>query len=350
MNRRNPQRARGSILVIVMFVMVVLSFVALSFAYRAGVQRRLAIQSSVQLKLRHQARSAVAIAIARLAENTNEWDHRFEDWHRHAPLGVEGWISDWADPDTGEPPVYTADYQVVDEQSKLNVLYASSEAMRKLGLDDVQIDSLFDWMDADEDQRPFGAESEYYLQRAEPTHAKNQPLEAIEELLVIRGFDIAGYIGEDANHNQVLDANENDGGVNPPADDADGRLDLGWVDLLTCATDGRINLNTTPIDVLAVLPLSDGAAGQIVAYRLFDERSEGALEDHVFTSLADVEQLQGIEASDVDVLSTIATFRSTHFRVHAWAEHAPTRTRHAATVLVRAEGQDLQIVSWYREP
>jgi type II secretory pathway component PulK len=340
----------GSILVVVLFMMVVLSFVTLSFAYRAGLHRRLGANYAADRALEHQVRSMVAIAMARLAENANEWDHRWEPWHNHVALGMEDWMADWIDPSDGEPAEYVADYSVIDESSKLHVLYASSEALTQLGMSPAQVQSLFDWMDSDEDALPEGAESEYYLQRIPAIQAKNQPLQQLEELLVIRGFTVEEYAGEDLNHNQQLDPSENDGGVSLPLDNADGRLDLGWVDLLTCVTDGRINLNTAPIEVLALLPLSEGAADQIVAYRQFDGMSEGELEEHVFRNMADVAALQGLQETDLDVLAAVATFRSTYFRVFARAQHVPSQATLAVQVLIHMDGDKPKIVHWYREP
>src|SRR5262249_2366769 len=47
--------------------------------------------------------------------------------------------------------------------------------------------SILDWMDADSDPRPGGAEDEYYMALTPPYHCKNGPLDSLEELLFVKG-------------------------------------------------------------------------------------------------------------------------------------------------------------------
>ena len=54
--------------------------------------------------------------------------------------------------------------------------------------------------------------------------------------MMVYGADPLLIYGEDANQNGILDPNENDGNISPPEDNADGRLDVGWVDFLTVFT------------------------------------------------------------------------------------------------------------------
>lgn len=338
-------RCRGSILILVLFVLMVLSLVAVSFAYRAGLEHRAASHRVVWIQLRAQAASAAAIALGRMAENTNDFDHRAEPWHSHPSLNGDEWLSEWS----VAVPVFETTYQVTDEEGKLNVLFASSEALEKLGMSAIQIDSLFDWMDDDDQSRPEGAEGEYYLATARGYQSKDAPIEVLEELLAIRGFSPDDYLGEDDNRNRRLDINENDGGVTHPVDNADGDLQFGWVDLLTCVGDGRININTAPREVLATLPLSEAAADQIIGYRTFDEHSSGHLEEHVFRSVSDIEELQGLTDADRGVLKSISIFRSTHFRVFVQAKHLPTGLTYHLQVLAQMTDDGPQVLQWQTE-
>jgi hypothetical protein len=326
--------------------MTVLGLVAVSFAYRAGLESRSARDRAVRIQLQAQADSAVAIALGRLKENTNDFDHRAEPWHSHPPLASEDWLSQWQEDANNPPPSFAADYQVIDEEGKLNVLFASSEALEKLGMSAEQISSLFDWMDADDVAQAEGAEDNFYLARSEPYRCKNAPLEMLDELLLIRGFSGQDHLGEDANHNLTLDACENDGSLSYPPDDANGRLRLGWIDLLTCVGDGRININTAPEAVLRTLPISPMAVSQILGYRAFDEHSRGKLEDHVFRSPSDIEQLQGLTDIDREVLIGLARFESEHFRIFVQARHLPTGLEVHLQVLVRRVTSKPQILQW----
>ena len=338
--------SRGSILISVLFVMIVLGLLAVSFAYRTGIESRMTRDQLVMAQLKAQAASAVAIAIGRLRENTNDFDHFAEPWHSHMPLANEDWIPEWIQDPYGYAPEFVTNYQVIDEQGKLNLLYASSEALERLGMTPEQIASLFDWMDEDQITHSEGAEQTYYLARPDPYRCKDAPLECLDELLLVRGFNSFSYLGEDANHNRLLDPSENDGGVTFPPDDGDGRLRLGWIDTLTCVGDGRINLNTAPSSVLEVLPISPAAVDQILGYRAFDEYSSGELSDHVFRSAQDIEQLQGLTEMDIDVLKAVATFRSSHFRIFAQSVHLSTQLRYHLQVLVQITPEGPKILQW----
>jgi hypothetical protein len=325
--------------------MTVLSLVTLSFAYRAAQESRSAQARAVTAQLRAHASSAVTIALARLAENTNDYDHPAEPWHSHLPLASEEWMEEWQE-ERGSPPAFETHYQVIDEEGKLNLLYASGQDLETVGLSAGQIASLYDWMDADDVARSEGAENACYLARPAPYRCKNAPLELLEELRLIRGFGIQDYRGEDVNRNRSLEPAENDGDSSHPPDNADGVLQAGWVGLLTVRGDGRVNINTAPRPVLDTLSLNEGAVRQIVDFRRFDADSSGDLEDHVFRSHGDIDQLQGLTEADRDLLHGIAAFRSAHFRIFAQSRHLDTGLGFRVEVLARVEGERPKVLLW----
>lgn len=315
MTRRN-----GAVLILVLFVMVVLSLVAVSFGYRASLARRLSGQRAVMLRLEHHGRSAVAIALARLPSDPNGFVHPAQAWCSHGPLDQEDWLPEWSMAQARGTGDYVTDYEVIDEEGKLHVSAASSEALKKLGMSDGQIACLFDWIDEDDVARSEGAEDSRYTAASPPYHCKNAPLESLGELLRIQGFGSEDYC--------VRSKSSQPPSGNPAAA-------LGWVRLLTVVGDGRININTSPVEVLATLPLSAGAPEQIVAYRRFTPGSGEPLENHAFRSVTDVRQLQGLTVGDRDVLEAISRFNSEHFRVIAHSTHVPTGLTYRLEVLAR---------------
>jgi general secretion pathway protein K len=58
-----------------------------------------------------------------------------------------------------------------------------------LGLPVALADTLTDWIDADNEPQPQGAEDAYYLALQPPYLAANQPLIDVDELALVRGFD-----------------------------------------------------------------------------------------------------------------------------------------------------------------
>ena len=95
------------------------------------------------------------------------------------------------------PENISARVTVRDETGKLS-LTGTSEARWRLffeamGFQDseqaILTDSLLDWMDADEIERPEGAETQTYSQREPAYRAANRPLRDFNELRLIRGFE-----------------------------------------------------------------------------------------------------------------------------------------------------------------
>ena len=305
---------RGSVLIVVLFVSVVLGLIAVSLAYRSALVLRASRQRAIMAKLQAQADSVTAIAIMRLSENAANFDHLAQSWHTHGPLAAEDWIDDWTADDGDTPPQFAADYRVSDEEGKLHVLLASSESLRKLGMSEDQIACLFDYMDGDDYSQPGGAESGYYQALASPRRCKNAPLETLDELLAIKGFGPADYWG--------------------PRNGEAGTT-LSWSELLTTCGYGKVNINTVPRAVLRTLGISEGAVDQIDAFRTFDAFSSGELEDHAFVSSEDIEHLQGLTDADRQMLSGRTVFQSEHFRILITVRHVPTGLTHAVDMLVR---------------
>lgn len=339
-------RQRGSILILVMFVMVVLSLVAVGMTYRVGIHNRSARHEAIQIKLEALSRSAVELALIDLTNNINDFDHWAEAWRDHASVAARSGLPE-LQPQSGlDEAEYVTTYSVIDEDGKLNLLFASSEALEELGLLPYQIDAVFDWIDEDQVARAEGAEDDFYSQYRRPYRSKNAPPEVLEELLLVRGISLEDYEGEDLNHNRLLDINEDDDAESEPMDNRDGRLQLGLIDLLTVLGDGKINLNTAPREVLATLPISDEAVGQIVGFRAFDRNSRGSLEDHVFRSSEDINTLNGLTDADRDVLVTLSKFSSDFYRIQVHSEHRSTGLRHRLQVLVFVSDTGPGVMQW----
>ena len=74
-----------------------------------------------------------------------------------------------------------------------------TQALRRLpGMTPVMVDSILDWIDADDDPRPQGAESAYYRQEQKTYRPRNAVPIALEELLLIRDVERRLIFGEDA--------------------------------------------------------------------------------------------------------------------------------------------------------
>ena len=64
------------------------------------------------------------------------------------------------------------------------------------GAEEDLVDAVLDWLDADDEPRPSGAESDYYQSLSKPYACKNGPMSSVEELLLIRGITPDLYFGD----------------------------------------------------------------------------------------------------------------------------------------------------------
>src|SRR5207249_3174996 len=137
-----------------------------------------------------------------------------------------------------DPKSQSIRYGLTDESSKLNLnalLLLPTDPLQSrqmlLGIPGMTAeiaDAILDWIDSDQTPRETGAEESYYTSLNPPYKPKNGPLEALDELMLVRGITPDLLFGEDANRNGLLDPNENDGAASPPLDNADGILQRGW--------------------------------------------------------------------------------------------------------------------------
>lgn len=147
-----------------------------------------------------------------------------------------------------------------DAHAKINVNRLTADQMLELEpmmTDDIA-DALMDWIDADDDTNPMGAEIGYYQGSTYPYRPRNAPLRSLTELELVAGIDAEDVRGEDWNQNGLLDPNEDDGDLSWPPDNADGRLDGAWSELLTAASvdGGMTSTGEEPLD-LAVASADD---------------------------------------------------------------------------------------------
>lgn len=133
------------------------------------------------------------------------------DWARgilaedaKGPGGVDSLDEGWAQPIAGLPiERAVVAGAIVDEQGKLNLnnllngaqksepdMKAFGRLLASVGLAPELAEAVLDWIDADSDLAgAFGAEDAYYLSLARPYRTANQPMQQIEELYRVKGFD-----------------------------------------------------------------------------------------------------------------------------------------------------------------
>lgn len=206
--------------------------------------------------------------------------------------------------------------RIASETGRFNVNMATSQFMGEalqalfelwgLKIDEARIavESIQDWIDLDEDRRPYGAENEFYAARGFPQFPPNTALTSLEQLLLIRGFDKVDYLKPD------------------------------WRDYLTVYGDGSVDLNSAPgVIIEAVTGVSPGDVARFLSERNGPDRRFGTDDDSPFASLDAAFAALGVSQAEAEDLRIWTVVNSTLLRVESTG-FAGDRTK---TVIVLAE-------------
>lgn len=115
-------------------------------------------------------------------------DHLGEPWAlRLPPMAIEnGKLTGYVEDQQGR---FNLNNLVKDGKIDLTQLARFRRLLSMLSLPDALAGALADWMDADNELEPGGAEDEYYLALQPPYLAANRSLTDVAELALVRGFD-----------------------------------------------------------------------------------------------------------------------------------------------------------------
>jgi type II secretory pathway component PulK len=273
--RARTARPRGTVLIVVIGIMIVLTGLVLVFSRQMRVEA-LASRNMLAAVQADAIVSGAALYVAnRLANNTDQTLLDSEISAEAVPVG-EGffWI---LRPNPDDERQYA--FGVVGEASKLNINSANLDMLLALsGMTPDLAGSIVDWRDADSVVSDNGAENEYYLLAPEPYYCKNAPFESVEEIMLVRGASRELLHGVDLNRNGVLEDAE--AGHTSALTGFAGQMQCGLAKYLTVFSvepsparrgpplTGRINVNTAPREVLRCLPgLSAGDVDLLIAKR-----------------------------------------------------------------------------------
>ncbi len=242
---------KGIALLMVLWIVVILMVIVLSFTFMTRTETRSALFYSEGAERRFLAEAGVARGIAEMFNR---------GFYKNQPGTLEGTeivrVDGTANRGRLGNDYYI--YDIIDESGKLNVNLLTDTSgiilnnmLVNLGVPreqaDIIVDSVLDWMDGDDLHKAHGAESDYYMSLPNPYKARNDKFETIEELLLVKGITP-----------QILYGN----GKTP-----------GLSELLTVySKTGAINVNSAPRAVLAALPgMTPEMADQIITLRRSEE-------------------------------------------------------------------------------
>jgi general secretion pathway protein K len=250
---------RGVILIALLWILTIISVIALSFARETFVEVAAARNARDLTDAYYIARAGMASTIYQLMQK--------KYLPQRAPADQLALEADPVDLGRVLGQFGDGEYEVEiqDESGKINVnageialpqLKALTEVIGIPKPDaDIIVDAILDWIDVDKVPHANGAEDDYYQTLRPPYLAKNKPMSVLEELLLVRGVTPDYYFG----HREKT---------------ADGQIieRYGLSRYLTAhlpsVIGSRINVNSAPLPVLLSIPgLSPGAAQTIVERR-----------------------------------------------------------------------------------
>ncbi len=193
----------------------------------------------------------------------------------------------------------------LEAASLLNINTLSPDSMILIpDMDDALADAVIDWVDEDDEPEEYGAEEGQYAQLKSTYKPRNAPLRSLRELELVISVKPEYVRGEDWNLNGLLDANENDGDLTWPPDNADGRLDAGWSRYITAISDdssgpgysltGQIRMN-----------LTEAAAGDVAKRVNIDNSQAETIVNHVAAGGAMIDFIEDDLSAMVSTTGTL---------------------------------------------
>ncbi len=178
--------------------------------------------------------------------------------------------------------------------------------LQNMNLPEALAGSLADWIDADETVRKDGAEdSDYYMRLSSSYASRGAPLLTVEELYLVKGYG---------------------------ADEVEKLKDL-----LTVTTNGKVNINTAPVDVIMALsPLITGdMARDVISYR----------KRRPFRNTGEIRKVSGFEQIGFNLQNRIVV-KSKVFRAVITARVGKSRS--VAEAVFKVNNKD-SVVYYYRQ-
>jgi general secretion pathway protein K len=291
----SPLYRRGVVLIVVLLIIAVIAAIVFEFCYDSRVRFHLAENTRDSCQALYCAEAGLAIADAALEQKGNLWaDEKLAGilsgvvqvpvgrgtctitvTGERGKISVNGLVAR-----DGKPVRQRVD-QMLRLIDVLNSQYQPSHPV-SYGL----VAAIIDWIDSDDDVTilPYvqgensGAESDYYRSLATPYLCKNGPVEALSELLLVKGMTCEVFHGpEDAEHTG-------------PA--------MGLEQFLTVYGEGRVNINEASPTVL-----------QTLCEQIDRPLAESIVEHRPYRNMEDLEKVPGVTPDIVQAIRGLVTMQ-----------------------------------------
>ena len=234
---------KGMALLLVLGFIAVLSVTVISFNDRtqSAMEQAYYAQGKVQLQSMAESGIDIGLAVLRHDQEKGEVDTLIEEWSKMSDLelggifkegGLRVEIQDLSGrfPINRLVPLVDAD-KVSESEVYRSVLFRLLTSGNFAVQDEIQaqtiVDSLTDWLDADDVALPYGAENNFYLALEKHLPVRNGPVEFVNELLQVQGMTMEILHGSGEKK--------------------------GLAEYISIYGNSRININTAPVLLLQAL-------------------------------------------------------------------------------------------------
>ena len=321
---------KGAILIVVLWVILAISVLAVSFSASIRTEVDAARNVVEQKQCFYLARAGIEYAVYEILRSQS------------AMAGAQQALEQ--DPES-MPAVLTgnlslvlgggmADVELIEESGKINLNFAPDHLIFNLLImvgvpeaeADVITDSIGDWKDPDDFVRAYGAESEYYMSLDPPYYPRNGPFAVPEELLMVQGVTPLIFYGKK--------------GLSDTGEPVEYYGLQKYFTTFSSGRESRINIKSAPIPVLAAIPGLDYAT----AIMIDEIRSETPIQNASDIAL----MIPGISS---EALGLLSVEKSNVFTINSVGKlsHSEVVSRIRSVIRVDGTGQKGYAVLYWNE-
>jgi hypothetical protein len=319
-SKRPSLRAReGSVLIQVLWTLAILVLLSSAVGTTTALDQRLVSYQRDRLAALYLAKAGYVRALVELERDPiaqadsylDSWAHNPEAFGG-AALGPGSFTVSYTLPGPDRPPGVV--YGVIDEDRKVNINTAPKPILTRLpGMTEAIADGILEWRD----------------KHKSLVVIEDRPFKVLEELRLVEGMTPEVF--------QALQP------------------------FVTVYSDGKVNLNTAPGEVLTALGLSEGLRDKVLRFRWGVDGIRGTADDQGFTALGSAEQelnafttLTPLEAAQLTNLITQNRLKvaSSFFRIRSRGAVRAGRISRAVEGVVRrgagpGPSRPAALVAWH---
>lgn len=327
----------GAALIVALWVLLVLALIIATFAYDMRIESEVTVYARNRFKAEYLARAGLEWARTLLAKKVTqpaegealELEDGDDEQMAVAALNVAKGVA--VNNVVKELGQGTFTISLLPEEGRRNVNKLDDRDWEEI-LDQANvpeedwpelIDCFNDWIDQGDEHRLNGAESDDPFYKKRGYECKNAPLDTVDELLLIKGFDEGVVYGR-------------------PAKDKEDAPLLGIAQWLTTYGDGQVNVNTANREVLMTVPDMDEAiVDDILERRPGVDGEDNTIDD----GIKDLGEISGMKP---DVAGRLTTNGRTYLRIISIGEVNKIKAGIWAVVQVSGDGKVVPVF-WREE-